>query len=207
MSISDYGQLKTSVAVWLNRADLASYIPDFISLAEQRIFYGAEAPLMSAPLRIPAMQVQATGTISNATLAFPTRFVEPIRVAISTGGNSYSLTYITPERFSEAANSSGIPSAYTYLNNSIQFAGSGSASYVLDYYAAFASLSADADTNWILANAPGIYLYASLIEAAPFLGDMPVLNTWLSMLTSSIASVNRSTKYQGGGSLVTRIVT
>jgi hypothetical protein len=65
---------------------------------------------------------------------------------------------------------------------------------------------ADGDTNWILANAPSIYLYATLIESAPFLGDDPKLGMWASMLNSSIAAVNRATKYQGGGALVTKVV-
>ena len=206
MSISDYGQLKTAVATWLNRSDLSSYIPDFITLAASRIHYGSDGQFPSMPLRIPAMQAQATGTITASTIAFPTRFLEPIRLAASSGSTSWSLTYTPPERFSEASNGTGTPSAYTYLNNSIQTAGTGAATYTLDYYQAFAAFAADADTDWLLANAPQIYLYAALLESAPFLGDIPKLTIWASLLNASISSLNRSTKYQGGGALVTRVV-
>jgi hypothetical protein len=206
MSITTYGELKTAVGVWLNRTDLTSYIPDFIRLGEQRIYYGSSDPFPSTPLRVPAMQTQATGTLSASSIAFPTRWLEPIRIAVSSGGTSISLQYMPPERFSEAQNSSAPPSAYTYLNNTIQTAGTGAASYTLDYYAAFATLTADADTNWIFSNAPGIYLYAALIESAPFIGDAPMLNGWLAMFKSQIAAVNRATKYQGGGALATRVV-
>jgi hypothetical protein len=206
MSFSSYSALKVSVATWLNRNDLSSYIPDFITLAEQRIFYGGEGQFMSEPLRIPAMQTTATGTIASSVISFPTRFLEPIRLKASSGSTSWSLTYMPPERFSEASNNSDYPTSYTYLNNEIQTAGTLSANYVLDYYQAFASLSADSDTNWVLTNAPSIYLYASLIEAAPFLGDDPKLGLWASMLTSSINALNRSAKRQGGGSLATRVV-
>ena len=206
MSISTYGELKTAVGAWLNRADLTSYIPDFIRLGEQRINYGSDEPFPSTPLRVPAMQTRETGTIASNAIAFPTRFLEPIRIAGSSGGSDWSLMYISPERFSEHSNSSSVPTTYTYLNNQIETSGTGAASYILDYYQAFASLSADADTNWLLANAPGVYLYASLIESAPFLGDLQMLNSWLAMLKSQIAAVNRATKYQGGGSLATRVV-
>lgn len=206
MSIATYGELKTAVASWLNRADLTSYIPDLIRLGEQRIFYGADTPLSSAPLRIPAMQTRATGTITSSAIAFPTRFLEPIRIVGSSGGSDWSLQYVAPERYSEHSNSSGVPTVYTYLNNQIETSGTGAGSYILDYYQAFASLSADSDTNWLLTNAPGVYLYAALVESAPFLGDDTRLNTWLAGMKSAISAVNRSTKTQGGGSLATRVV-
>ena len=206
MSLDTYGGLKTAIGTWLNRPDLTSYIPDFIKLAEQRLFYGGDMPFQSEPLRIPAMQTQETGSITSSTISFPTGFLEPIRVATSSGGTTWSLGYVAPERFSELSSSASLPAVYTYLNNSIQTAGTGSATYVLDYYKAFTSLSADADTNWALSNIPGVYLYASLLESAPFLGDDPKLQLWSSMLNSSINAANRSTKYQGGGSLATRVV-
>ena len=206
MSLDTFGGLKSAVATWLNRADLTGYIPDFVRLAEQRINYGGDGMFPSTPLRIPAMQVAATGTITSAAIAFPTRFLEPIRVGATSGGSTWSLLYVAPERYSEASSSSAVPTVYTYLENSIKVAGTGAANYTLDYYQAFASLSSDANTNWLLSNAPGVYLYATLLEAAPFLGDDPKLAQWAAMLNSSISAVNRATKYQGGASLATRVV-
>ena len=98
MAIDTYGNLKTAVANYLNRSDLTSYIPDFITLALQRLNYGAETPFPSQPLRIPAMQEQDTGTIANGSIAFPTGFLEPIRVAASSNGATWSLLYVPPER-------------------------------------------------------------------------------------------------------------
>jgi hypothetical protein len=206
MALDTYGGIKTAVGTWLNRADLTGYIPDFIRLGEQRIFYGGEGAYQSTPLRIPAMQTQATGTITSSSISFPTRFLEPIRLSANSGSTSWELRYMAPGLFSEQSNSASEPTVYTYLNNAIKTAGTGSADYTLDYYQAFASLSADADTNWVLTNAPGIYLYASLLEAGPFLGDAAVLPGYSTMLNSAIAAVNRATKYQGGGSLAARVV-
>ena len=202
MSIATYGDLKTAVKSWLNRADLDSYIPDFIRLGEQRIFYGADSPHPSQPLRVPAMMARETGSISSSAITFPTRFLEPIRLAASSSGQTWPLDYVAPNQFDQS--SSAVPTTYTYLNNRIETAGTGASSYTLDYYQSFASLTADADTNWLLANAPGVYLYASLIESAPFIADMSMLNAWLSMLKSSIAAVNQATKRQGG-SLAVRV--
>ena len=36
MAISNYSELKTAIASWLDRTDLTDIIPDFIALAETR---------------------------------------------------------------------------------------------------------------------------------------------------------------------------
>ena len=199
MSITTYAELKTAVASWLNRNDLTSQIPDFIRLGEQRMYFGGADPLPSPPLRIPAMQTRETGTITSSAISFPTRFIEPIRLAATSNGQSWSLQYVSPEQFSDLSNSSAMPTVYTYLNNEIQTAGTGAASYVLDYYQSLALLSGDSDTNWILTNAPSCYLYAALLEAAPFLGDDSRVVGWQGALKASIQALNNATKRQGSG--------
>lgn len=197
MSITTHGELKTAVKAWLNRNDLESQIPDFIRLAEQRIVYGGEGPYPSQALRVPAMQTRATGTISSNAIAFPSRFIEPIRLLATSGSVSWLLQYVPATQFNQTV-STDHPTDYTYLNNQIETQGTGAADYTLDYYQAFSNLTADADTNWLLTNAPGVYLYASLIESAPFIGDLGQLNIWLAMLKSQISAVSQSTRRQGG---------
>jgi hypothetical protein len=204
MSISTYGELKTAVGSYLNRSDLTSYIPDFIRLGERRISYGSDAPNPSVPLRIPAMQNQSTGTITNSSISFPTGFLEVIRLKAVSGTNYWTLDYAPPNRFTEVENSSGLPTVYTFINNSIQTAGTGSASYVLDYYKSFTALASDADTNWLLANAPDTYLFAALLESAPFISDLEMINVWAGMYKSTISSLNRSTMKPAGGSMLVR---
>lgn len=206
MSIANYGDLKTQVATYLNRPDLTSYIPDFITLGMQRINYGGADPYPSPPLRIPAMQTQETGTITASSIAFPTGFLEPIRVAATSNGQTWTLDYVAPAEYSQHESSSALPTVYTYLANAIKTAGTGAASYTLDYYAAFDALSADADTNWLLTNAPGVLLYAALVESAPFLMADDRINGWFGLYKASISALNRATNRQGGGSLAVRVV-
>lgn len=206
MSITNYGELKTAVATYLNRSDLASYIPDFIRLGESRIYFGGDDPYPSRPLRIPALHANATGSISSSTIAFPTRFLEIIRIAAYSGSNGWTLRYLPPDKFAELSNSAAVPTAYTFLNNSIQTAGTGSASYVLDYYQSIALLSADADTNAIFTSFPQIYLFASLMEAAPFIQDQNQITAWYGLYRSAIGAANRSTTRAASGSLVTTVV-
>src|SRR5882672_139887 len=69
MSILTYTDLQSAIGNWLARSDLSANIPDFITLAEQRIFYGADDPnFPSPPLRIRAME-QVTDPTSFLTTA------------------------------------------------------------------------------------------------------------------------------------------
>ncbi len=57
MALSTYTELKSSLADWLNRSDLTSVIPDFISLAEAQI---------ERQLRTRQMIVRATASFAAA---------------------------------------------------------------------------------------------------------------------------------------------
>lgn len=203
MSIATFGDLKTAVANYLNRSDLTSYIPDFIRLGERRIFYGGDNPYPTPPVRIPAMQNRATGSLSgvpSSSISFPTGFLEVIRIRASDGNKYWTLDYAPPNRLTEGENDTDVPSHYTFLNNEIEISGSGSASYTLDYYKAFTSLTNDTDTNWLLTNAPDAYLFAALTESSSFINDER-LPAWFGFYKSIVSSLNRSAAGKAGGSL------
>ncbi len=204
MAVSDYGTLKSEVALYLDRSDLASYIPQFITNAARRLNYGSDAPFSSPPLRIPAMQATATGSTSGS-IAFPTRFLEIIRLACSDGNLSWDLEYANNASYTTYSNRSDRPVVYSFLGNAIKTAGTGSASYTLDYYQAFEAFSADADTNWLLTNAPDAYLFGALLESAPFISDIPMVNGWYGMFKSTVSALNRTSMRPHGGSLRVRV--
>ena len=62
MALASYADLQTAVASWLNRTDMAAYIPDFIALAEERIY---------RTLRVKAMETAFTGTVAAGVVALP----------------------------------------------------------------------------------------------------------------------------------------
>lgn len=65
MALTTYTELKTSIADWLNRTDLTSTIPDFISLAEAQI---------ERQLRTRQMLTRTTLTIDAEFESTPTDF-------------------------------------------------------------------------------------------------------------------------------------
>ena len=70
MAITTYSELKTAVADWLNRSDLTTAIPNFISLAEAQ---------MTRQIRHRKMVTRATATMDTPYFAVPSDWKETIR--------------------------------------------------------------------------------------------------------------------------------
>ena len=142
MAIGTYGQLKTAIASWLKRSDLTDIIPDFIGLAESNI---------RRDVRCRAMEQIATGTLAARTLALPTRFLEARNVAL----NGYPQKYITPQEYADQTDWDA--GNYTVKGELFYFQSS-TATYSIDYWQSFAPFADEGDTNWLLTNAPEVYL-------------------------------------------------
>ena len=54
------------------------------------------------------------------------------------------------------------------------------------YYKTFDALSGIAPTNWVITNAPDVYLYGTLLEAEPFLMNDARTQLWAQALKESI---------------------
>jgi len=68
------------------------------------------------------------------------------------------------------------------------------------------ALSDSNTSNWLLDLAPDAYLYASLLESAPFLRDDERLQTWTALYGAAVNQLNKvSERGTHGGSLRMRI--
>ncbi|MBV9521599.1 MAG: hypothetical protein JO010_02325, partial [Alphaproteobacteria bacterium] len=136
MTILTYGDLQNAVGTWLARGDLAANIPDFITLAEARIFYGSDDPnFPSPPLRIRAME-QSTDPTSFLTaagtpiLALPNGFLEARALSLNTVPIT-DLDFVTQKQMNAAwvGTTNGSPKVYTFQGNGIRFAPTPDAAY------------------------------------------------------------------------------
>lgn len=189
MAITTYTELLTAVDNWTHRADLSARTPEFIALAEQRIYMGSKDPQFpSRPLRIKDMEEQDTGNASSGAIAYPTGYLSTIRLYITTNGVKRSLRYKSGFDLAEYESNSGNSVYYGRANGTL-IVGPTTAAYTHDYYKRFDALTSGAPTNWLLTNAPGIYLYGVLVEAMPFMGKDAKLATWYRMFVASINSL------------------
>jgi hypothetical protein len=196
MSFTTYSDLQTSIASYLARSDLTSQIPDFITFAENRL---------RRELRIRQMlKSVTTSTVSaDATVQLPSDFLE-IRDFIVMTNPIQPLSYSSPSSLSNDPRTSqvGVPKSYTILASEFQLTPIPDAIYTLKmlYYSAPSYLSATNTTNIFLTTAPDALLYASLIEAEPYLMNDARINTWGTMYDRAISSLTRSdesTQYSG----------
>ena len=188
MALSNFGELKTAIASWLNRSDLAATIPDFVKLAEADI---------RRDVRVQAMESLTTGTLTGETLAHPTGYIEARRLTLD--GHVYE--YRIPSDYTEAVRVSSTEYVYTSIGSNFYILnGANGDSYALTYSAAFAALSADSDTNWLLTNVPDVYLFASLRWGAVYLRDTEATTTYLAMYLSAakrISGLEHAAAYSG----------
>jgi hypothetical protein len=196
MSFATYSDLQTSIAGYLARTDLTSQIPDFITFAENRL---------RRELRIRQMlKSVTTSTVSaDATVQVPSDFLE-IRDFVVMTNPITPLSYSSPSSLSNDPRTSqvGVPRSYTILASEFQLTPIPDAAYTLKmlYYAAPVYLSTSNTTNVFLTTSPDALLYASLIEAEPYLMNDARINTWGTMYDRAISSLTKSdesTQYSG----------
>lgn len=198
MAISTYTELQTAVENWLDRSDLDSRIPEFIALAEDTI---------NKRLRIRAMETRATTTVAEEYIALPSDFLEMRNFQLNTSPKQ-TLRLVTPEYIDTfwAGSTTGQPKVFTFVGGEIQVAPSPGGSYTaeMDYYAKW-DIASDS-TNWLLTNAPSVYLYGSLLQAEPFLKNDKRIPVWESRFEKALMDVEVADRRErwSGNSLAIR---
>jgi len=188
MSYTSYTDLKTSVANYLGRSDLTSIIPDFISFAEIR---------MARELRTRKMLSSATSLFvaGDAKVALPSDFLQ-IRDLYVQGNPRFPVSYLSPSAFTRnaRADESGKPVFYTTLAAEFMFAPIPDSAYTLEilYYAKPTVLSGSNASNVFLANYADALLYASLLEAEPYLMNDPRIQTWGDLYGRAVKNIVES---------------
>jgi len=167
MAITTYAELQTAIGDWLNRADLDQKIPDFISLAESTL---------NDVLRSADMVASNTAAITSGRATLPSDALEVVYVQVASTEDE-PLEQITPQQLTmlrrtrtrDAAN----PRFFAIIGRELVVtpSPSGSLSMDIDYYQRIPALTSSNTTNWLLTDAPHVYLYTSLLHATPFLMD------------------------------------
>ena len=198
MSITTYSELKASIGNWLNRDDLATVIPDFISLAESAI---------NRDLRHYKMVERADATLDSRYVQIPADWMETVRFSI-TSGDTYRLELVSRDDMLEyrqkTSDTAGRPRFYANIGDTIEVFPTPDAEYgmQLQYYAQVPALSASNSDNWLLRDAPDVYLYGALIHSAPYLQDDPRTQTWAALYSAALQSLQKAsddTRYAGSG--------
>jgi hypothetical protein len=185
MALDTFSGLKTTIADYLNRDDLTSAIPSFITLAEAKF---------NRKLRVRQMVKRATATLDTQYFAFPSDFLQAKEFQLNTNPITY-LQYVTQNQgdYGSANNyiAAGKPQFYTIIGTQIQVIPTPDTGYTgeLTYYGKIPALSDSNTSNWLLAYAPDLYLYGALLEATPYLKDDERLAVWSTLYANSLGDI------------------
>jgi hypothetical protein len=163
-TISTYAELKTALAAWLKPNttlpddETTSRIPEYIALFE------AEA---NRTLRTRNMMAVDTAlAVTSGSAAVPTGFRQMVSV-VNTTTPYDQIDYIPLDQFErlDATTTSGLPEYYTITGATLLFWPAVTCTPRIRYRRGLTPLTADNDTNWLLAKHPDAYLYGSLVNA------------------------------------------
>lgn len=166
MALANYSDLKAAVASYLARSDLTSQIPDFITLAEKKV-----ARRLNFGLRETTASVT---TSAGGTVAMPSDYSQMRAVLY----NNKPLNNIPVEAANAYSTTGGVPIGFSIVGQTLYVWPAQAVTVTLFYHQEFTALSDASPTNWLMTDAPDLYLYGALLEAHAFIRDDDRLPIW-----------------------------
>ena len=193
MALGTYSDLKTSVADFLNRSDLTSVIPDFVTMAEADF---------NRTLRVREMSVRTQAPIDSQYVKLPDDFLGMRNIDLMTDPVT-PMTYKNLQNLDihRSNDMTGKPIYYSIVQNNIEFAPSPDGDYTIEivYYQKVPAL-ADNSTSWLLDAHPDAYLYGTLQHSAPYLQSDERIGTWAGkyqQIIEQIITSDEKAKFSG----------
>lgn len=198
MAIGTYAQLQTSVQDWLARADLASRVPDFITLCEAKL----NRELRCAQQDTRSYTNADTSDSEPEFVTLPSDFQTMRRIRLSGVQGKPRLEFLTQQQADDyrysISNVTGLPVYFTIAGNEIELIPTPDQDYELEmvYRANIPALTDSNTTNWLLTAAPDAYLYGALMEAAPYLEDDNRVQIWAAGFGNVVTALNKLSQDQ-----------
>lgn len=194
VNITSYNGLKAAFQQWMARPGdtlLGDRFDDFMALHEQRMYYGAAAvpgllPQFE-PLRIREMETAANAVVEE-TVAQPDGFLELIEASLD---SPYAPLRIEQEGViaSYGDQTFSTTKIIAVSGTNFRFKESGG-TVTIRYYQKLATPTATT-ANWILENAPGVYLNGCLIEAAMMTNDFTTAASYAAVYAAMVGGLNQ----------------
>jgi hypothetical protein len=192
--IVDYASLQSAVIEYLARdqdATLIARIPTFIQLAEAKF---------NRQLFVRQMEQRATALVDSGSsepefISLPADFQSMRRVRLSSVTGKPCLAFKSGTQLDEyrfgISDVAGQPRYFTLFGDEIELAPTPDAAYTIEmvYRRNVPPLAAN-DPNWLLSLAPDLYLYAALLESAPYIKEDGRIQTWGLGFSSALSDLN-----------------
>lgn len=200
---SDFQGLCNYIATTLNRQDLTTDIPNFVSLATARI--QRDMARIKHPFALNRKQASVVDNYSP----LPNDFLSIYQLADQ--DTAQALIYITPDQSMTVQaqgwnpdtalvpvigayyTPTGNTTYYTIIGNRIRLVpppGAASPTTLdLWYLTTLPALTTTNTTNWVLTRYPDLYLYGSLVHSAPYLKNDERIALWDGLYTKILSDI------------------
>tara|TARA_R110000824_G_scaffold154134_2_gene326078 strand:- start:1019 stop:1510 length:492 start_codon:yes stop_codon:yes gene_type:complete len=136
---------------------------------------------------------QTASTVAGQrNLALPPDYIQMRNFQVNSSPLT-TLSYVTPEIYDRVwgGSTSGTPKFYTILANEVSFGPIPDTVMEVEmlFYKKFDNLSVSTTTNWLITNAPDIYLYGSMLEAEPFIMNDERVPLWAQALQQGVSDL------------------
>lgn len=180
--IVDYASLQSAVTEYLARdqdATLIARIPTFVQLAEAKF---------NRQLFVRQMEQRSTAVTNLASsepefVSLPPDFQSMRRVRLSDVTGKPCIEFKSGTQLDEyrfgISDIAGQPRYFSIFGDEIELAPTPDDAYTVEMvYRKNIPPLATNDPNWLLAQAPDLYLYGTLLETAPYLKEDGRIQTW-----------------------------
>lgn len=174
MALTSYAGLIEALSAWLDGSDLGGREPDLIALCEDELNARLAAALQQGAAIRPMIE-RSMITIDGEYVDLPDgAMILPITIEIDVYGRRTAVRFTSAGRLAERGAVRGsdraLPSHYTVGGGQLRFlpAPSAPVQAIFTRYSRVPALSAEASSNWVLANHRNAYLYGALAQAELF---------------------------------------
>lgn len=196
MALSTYTELQASIVRWAMRtgdSEFTAQVPDFVVLCESRC---------NRILRVRAMEAVSTLTLdADGTAALPSDYIAFRDVTATDYDPPCSLQVVSPDyAVNEHPYSAGTPDHFSIAGSTLRTHPPAVGDVRLRYFQKIPALASNA-TNWLLDKAPEVYLYGSLLEAAPYMRDderIQMFGTYFDKAIEGLVNEDHSSRYFRG---------
>jgi hypothetical protein len=186
--ITDYGSLQADLQKYLQDDDLTAEIPDFVQLCTERLNTDLEAFSLEKELSLD---------VTTGEAALPDDFGQILSIEMDVYPSP--PRYTPPQAFHDYPRwdaNTRQPVVFTIEAQKIkvQPTPDQTANAMIVYRNKLPLLVDDTDTNAILTNQSGLYLYGSLLAAEPRVGNDPRMATWATLYQERVDALNKDTR-------------
>ncbi len=182
MALGTFGDIKSAISDWAwGEVTAAQVESDFFPRMQSKLYYGdgngRDGLTQIKPLRIRQMVDSATLTPSASgqvtiSSACGSGWLEFIEITPTTVGEK-SLDYLDPFEFQKRPDLdyAGPAKFYTVEGDTLYTGPYSSSTLAAKWYEKFTALSGSSDVDWVLTNAPHVYMDGCLMEICLYLQD------------------------------------